>query len=166
MQTGVKVGDAMTQQPIMVSPGSSLQTCAKLMEKHKISAVLVKDKKEMGILTDKDIVRKMVATGRNPLSFKAKDVMTTVLHTAEPAHDVFEALMLMATHDVNHLPVVTNKNLHGILSVKDILKIQPHLFEILVDKFEIREQEQKLRALDVLHSETLDANDEVGQLIS
>ena len=166
MQTGVKVGDAMTQQPITVGAGSSLQRCAKLMEKHKISAVLVKSGKELGILTDKDIVRKLVAEGRDPTGMKAKDVMTTVLHTAEPAHDVFDALMQMGTHDVNHIPVMTNKNLHGILTVKDILKIQPHLFEILVDKFEIREQEQKLQAMDRKNAETLDVDEEVSELIS
>ncbi len=144
MKTGIKVCDAMTQQPIMASPDDSLVDCAKKMAAHRISAVLVKDHKELkGILTDKDIVRKLVAENKNPLMLTVKEVMNTTVQTASPEQDIFEAMMKMVKYDINHLPVVNDGQLIGILTIKDVLKIEPQLFELLVDKFEIREAERK-----------------------
>ncbi len=144
MKTGVKVCDAMTQQPIVLSPDSKLAECAKQMAEHRISAVLIKEKhKLVGILSDKDIVRKLVAENKNPLEMRAKDIMHTNLYTTSPEHDIFDALIKMGKYDINHLPVVDGEKLLGLLTVKDILKIQPQLFELLVDKFEIREAERK-----------------------
>ena len=168
MKTGVKVCDAMTKEPILVKANETLVNCAKQMKEHRISALLVKDEGELGILTDKDIVRKLVAENKNPIELKARDVMTTVLQTVSPAHDIFEALTKMGSHDVNHMPVVDQGNLIGLLTVKDILKIEPQLFDILVDKFEIREEESKLQALDRKGSELKKeeiADEEVEKLI-
>jgi signal-transduction protein with cAMP-binding, CBS, and nucleotidyltransferase domain len=51
---------------------------------------------------------------------------------------------MMSDLNIRHLPVVEDDRMVGLLTLKDILKIQPQLFEILVDKFEIREQDRKL----------------------
>ncbi|MDP7116231.1 MAG: CBS domain-containing protein [Candidatus Woesearchaeota archaeon] len=145
MKTGVKVFDAMTHQPIVMKPGDTLVDCAKKMASHRISAVLFKEGANLsGILTDKDIVRKLVAENKNPLTLKAKEVMHTDVHTIGPEEDIFDALKKMGTYDVNHLPVMDGRKMVGLLTVKDILKIEPQLFEILVDKFEIREEERKI----------------------
>tara|TARA_Y100000310_G_scaffold343467_1_gene451225 strand:- start:2558 stop:3100 length:543 start_codon:yes stop_codon:yes gene_type:complete len=144
MKTGIKVGDAMTEQPIVMKPSDTLVKCAQNMAEHKISAVLFKQEDKLrGILTDKDIVRKLVAENKNPLMLKASEVMNTNLYTTTPDEDIFEALSKMGKFDVNHLPVVSGQELLGLLTVKDILKIEPQLFEMLVDKFEIKEEERK-----------------------
>ena len=60
--------------------------------------------------------------------------MTTKLVTIEPKADIFDAMMLMRDAEVRHLPVVENKKILGFLTMKDILKIEPQLFDLIVEK--------------------------------
>ena len=63
--------------------------------------------------------------------------------TVDPGMDVFDALTVMRENDVRHLPVLDNGKLVGFITVKDILRIQPDLFELIVEKYEIRESHRK-----------------------
>ncbi|MFQ5475308.1 MAG: cyclic nucleotide-binding/CBS domain-containing protein, partial [Candidatus Nanoarchaeia archaeon] len=102
----------------------------------------------VGLVTEQDIVRKSVASGLNCTRTPLKAVMSTDLHTISPDRDIFEALTLMSEKNVRHVPVTDKKGgLVGYITGKDILKLQPQLFEILVDKIELREQERKLTSL-------------------
>ena len=66
MRTGYKVLDAMTTKPVIVKPGVSLKDCAKIMEKEHVGSVVVKDNGSvLGIISEQDIVRKVVAKGIN-----------------------------------------------------------------------------------------------------
>ena len=56
---------------------------------------------------------------------------------------MFEALIRMRDLNIRHLPVVDDKKLIGLLTLKDVLKIEPQLFELLVEKFELREEGRK-----------------------
>ena len=146
METGIKVGEAMTRKPFYVSSKTTLAECALLMKEKKIGSLLVKDEDAlMGILTEADIVRKAVAVSRSPAELTAGEVMETKLVTIDGTEDIFNALNLMKKHDIRHLPVTSdNKSqLHGFITVKDILKIEPELFELMVDKLDIREEELK-----------------------
>ncbi|MBU0614856.1 MAG: CBS domain-containing protein [Nanoarchaeota archaeon] len=144
MKTGIKVGDAMTEQPIYVSPENSLEVCAREMEEHHVGAILVKGNDNLvGLLTEQDIVRNVIAKGKNPLDMKVAEVMETDLHTITPDKDIFEALDKMKELNIRHLPVVDDGQLMGLLTLKDVLKIEPQLFELLVEKFELREEENK-----------------------
>ena len=144
MKTGVLVHDAMTKKPITVSPDASLKKCSELMEKNNIGSVLVEDNKNLiGIITEQDVVRKVVAKGINPIGKKAKDFMSTDVATIEPGMDVFDALNKMKDKDVKTLPVKDDGNVVGILALKDVLKIQPSLFELWVEKMRIRDENTK-----------------------
>jgi signal-transduction protein with cAMP-binding, CBS, and nucleotidyltransferase domain len=144
MKTGIKVGDAMTEQPIYLSPENSLEVCAREMEQHHVGAVLVKENDSLvGLLTEQDIVRNVIAKGKNPLDLKVVEVMEKDLHTIEPDKDIFEALQRMKDLNIRHLPVMNDGKLLGLLTVKDVLKIEPQLFDLMVEKFELREEENK-----------------------
>jgi signal-transduction protein with cAMP-binding, CBS, and nucleotidyltransferase domain len=134
----------MTEQPIFLRANDDLKYCAEMMADNHVSTVIVKENERViGILAEQDIVRKVVAKGINPLEKKVKEVMETKLTTISPEKDIFEALMKMKDLNIRHLPVVDGENLIGLLTLKDILKIEPQLFELLVEKFELREQERK-----------------------
>ena len=139
MKTGVRVSDAMTYDPIVVSPEIYLEEAAKLMKKKDIgSLVILEEDKLKGIITEWDIVRKAVAVGKKPKDTKAKDIMEAKLVKISPDSDIYDALLKMRNNDIRHLPVVRKNKLLGFLTLKDILKIQPELFDILVEKWEMR----------------------------
>lgn len=144
MKTGYKVCDVMTNKPIVVAPTLSLEACAQMMNKHHVSTLVVKDShKAAGIITEQDIVRKVVAKQISPKE-PVKKFMETKLVTIAPEQDIYEALLLMKDHNIRHLPVMNGKKMIGLLTLKDVLRIQPQLFDLLVEKFELREAEAKL----------------------
>ena len=142
--TGVVVGDAMTVDVVTVSSTDTIKSAAKKMAEEKIGCLVVKDKEHVvGIITDTDIVRKAV-TGSVPTSKrKVSSVMSPKLFMCTPDEDIFDALRTMRDYNVKHLPVMQKGELVGIITLKDVLRIEPDLFEILVDKLDLREAERK-----------------------
>ncbi len=69
--------------------------------------------------------------------------MITGVVTISPDADIYDTLMEMKDSEVRQLPVLDKEKLVGLLTVKDILKIQPHLFELVVDRINIREASNK-----------------------
>lgn len=144
MKTGVKVSDAMTLNPVFVKYSDSIEKCAKIMaKKHVGSLLILKNKSLAGLITEQDIVRKSIGIGKNPMNMKISDIMIKKMITIEPSKDIYDALVIMKKKNIRHLPVMYKKNLVGFLTLKDILRIEPQLFDILVEKFEIRESGRK-----------------------
>lgn len=144
MKTGVTVGEAMTRRPIYVEPTATLAECATIMRDNHVGSLLVKHEDELlGILTEQDIVRKAVAKHKNPADITAEAIMAKHIYHVNPDTDLFEALNEMKDYNIRHLPVIQDGELLGLVTSKDVLKIAPHLFEILVDKIELREEETK-----------------------
>ena len=117
MKTGYRVGDAMTYYPITVSPDTSILECAKLMEKHVIGSLLVTEENELkGIITEFDIVRKIVAKGKDPNALRARDVMVTRLVTITPDKDIYEAVGSIQQYD--------DFNLHKLKKMFEVVEVQ------------------------------------------
>ncbi|MBI2107980.1 CBS domain-containing protein [Candidatus Woesearchaeota archaeon] len=148
MKTGYTVHDCMTTKPVSVTTQTSIQECAKTMKNNHVGALVVKDGgKALGILTEQDIVRKAIAQGKNPLSMKVSELMEhqgKQLITIAPGDDIYDALITMRDYNIRHLPVIDNGSMIGLLTLKDILKIEPQLFELIVEKFEIKEAGRKM----------------------
>ena len=148
MQTGYRVCDVMTRKPIAVAPETSVRECARLMRDSNVSSLVVKEGDALrGHITDDVLIRSVLADGLNVDSTKASDVMLVKVPTIEPKKDIYDALMTMHDYETRQLPVVDRENgskLVGLLTLKDVLKIQPQLFDLLVDKIVLREEEQKL----------------------
>jgi CBS domain-containing protein len=144
MKTGFKVCDTMTEKPITVSPETTLQECARIMAKNHVGALIFEDKgKIAGIMTEQDVVRKAVLKGLDPKKTKAREIMEKKVRTIPPEKDIFDAIKKMRDLNIRHLPVSDGKKMIGLLTLKDVLKIEPQLFDLLVEKFEIREEERK-----------------------
>ena len=144
MKTGYRVCDAMTKAPISISPETTIKECADVMNKERLGSLLVKkDDKLLGIITDQDIVRKIIAKGADPLTTKVEAHMESNLITISPEKDIFDAITLMANKNIKQLPVIDRGIMLGLLTQKDVLKIEPELFDLLVDKLEIREEPHK-----------------------
>ena len=144
MDTNFKVIDAMTQNPVIISPEKSIQECAKLMSEQNVGSVVVMENGRLvGIITEFDIVQRAVAEGKNAQETTVKNMMSTSVHTIEPNVGLFDAINTMAQLDIRHLPVVNDGTFMGFLTAKDVLKIEPALFEILLDNIDLREEDRK-----------------------
>jgi CBS domain-containing protein len=152
MNIGYKVGDIMTQNPVSVSSEHSLHNLSQEMSKYKVNAVLVADKKKKelhGIITEQDIVRKTIAIGKNPLDLKASDIMEKNLITITPEKDIQSAIKIMGEMNIRHLPVVEEGEFVGLLTLNDIVRIQPQLIEMISHRLHVREEDLKpLRLLE------------------
>jgi CBS domain-containing protein len=145
MQTGYKVGDVMTNKPVVASKDMPLMDAARMMTEANVNSLLIVEGEEpVAIITDEDIVRKAVSKGLDIKKLKVKDVAVTDLLTIAPEKDIYDALMLMREHNIRQLPVVKRKKLLGFLTSKDILKIEPELIDILVEKYELRNEQERL----------------------
>ncbi|MGV8171230.1 MAG: cyclic nucleotide-binding/CBS domain-containing protein [Candidatus Woesearchaeota archaeon] len=148
MQTGYKVLDIMTNKPVTATRDMTLKDAAALMAKEDVNSILlVENEQPVGIVTDEDIVRKCVAVGLDSKKLKLKDIATTNLITIHPEEDVYEALSLMREHNIRQLPVVDNK-LVGFLTIKGILKIQPDLIDLWIEKYNVREEPRRLQEME------------------
>lgn len=149
MKTGIKVCDVMTFKPVTVSPSKSLRECALLMEEHHVGSLLVKEgSKLLGIVTEQDFVRKGVGKLDQPEKHPVRSIMAEGIVRVGPEEDVADALRTMNDYNIRHVPVMDGEKLVGFITAKDILKIQPHLFETLAESIELREQERKLRCAE------------------
>jgi len=140
MKTGVFVFDVMTKQPISVYKDKNLADCANLMEKKDVNSLIIKNEnnKVLGIVADEDFIRKAIAKNVDPFKTKVEEIMATEVITIEPDKDLYDAVKLMGDYNIRQLPVVENHKLVGIITVKDIIKVEPAIFEILSGKIRLK----------------------------
>ncbi|MBN1792758.1 CBS domain-containing protein [Candidatus Woesearchaeota archaeon] len=144
MKTGYKVADCMTIRPVTVEKGVSLSEGAVMMkDKHVGSLLVMEAGKLLGLVTEQDLVRKALAERKDPAKTSLEEVMHSELISITPDKDIYDALKVMRDYNIRHLPVMERGGLVGFLTIKDVLKIQPQLFDIIVEKFEIREPSRK-----------------------
>tara|TARA_Y100000310_G_C20592448_1_gene768795 strand:- start:117 stop:548 length:432 start_codon:yes stop_codon:yes gene_type:complete len=140
MKTGVKVLDAMTKQPIVVEPNDKIVDCAQKMLKYKVGSLLVKDKhKLLGIVTEKDMVDKIIAKRKSFLGKKIKEIMTKKsIITISPMEDLYNAMIMMNDKGKRRLPVLDGREVIGLLTYRDIISLQPDLYDIYIEKLKLR----------------------------
>ena len=111
-----KVKDLMTPGPTVVKPDDSVAQAATLMKQEDCGSLpVVANGKLVGIVTDRDIVIRAIAAGKDPRSTKISDVMTADPATIAPDASDDEAEKLMAKSQVRRLPVVEGGKLVGII---------------------------------------------------
>jgi len=144
VESGLRVLDAMTLKPVVAHPSTTIRDVAAVMDRYGVGSVLIQNGQELlGIVTESDFVRKAILEGHDMAKTPVHRIMTKDLMTVSPGMDIFDALLLMKDAGVRHLPVVDENRLVGFITLKDILKLQPHLFENIVDMYELREEHRK-----------------------
>lgn len=116
----VKVNQIMTTDVSSVTPEDTVTKAASIMEQLNVGSVPVTDNKRIvGIVTDRDIVLRGVAKGKDS-NQKVSDVMSTDIKYATPDMDVHKAADIMAENQVRRLPVVDSDTLVGIVAIGDL----------------------------------------------
>jgi len=138
----VRVGDVMRKGVITLQQDETVFNAAKVLKGNVIGSVIVLRKSEpVGIITERDMVFKVIAEGKDPKKVKLKDVMSSPLKAVGPEVDIEDAARMLRDEHVKRLPVVSNKGLLiGILSETDLVRVSPALFDIIreraaVDRF-------------------------------
>lgn len=149
MEIGVKVGDIMTRDFIAINPNLGLQDAAKIMIKKRVGSLILRERGRLrGLLTERDIIWAMTKKSSEELkTIKVGDLAKKKVTTIKPSADLHEALQKMRKSKYRWLPVISGGNIIGFLTLKDILRVQPELFEIAHahGAFQIKEEREKLK---------------------
>jgi CBS domain-containing protein len=116
-----QVRDLMVCSVVTIEPATSIMDAARLMiQEEKGPLPVVEGESPVAMVTDRDIIARVVAEGRDPNSVRVEDIATHELVTIEPDRDVNEARQLMDQHELDRILVVEGERLVGIISEADI----------------------------------------------
>ncbi len=141
LRTKMLVKDVMSSPVVTVPEGEASNKVGTVMDKNDLGCVIVTNKAgaSLGIITERDLVKRVLAKNLKPDTVKAKEIMTTPLVTIEPDATITEAARQMNRLDIRRLGVIYKSNLVGIISSKDILGVMPELIEIILEKSRIED---------------------------
>ncbi len=124
-----KVGDFMTKNIKAVDEKTNILDVARTMEKFGIGSVVVmKNNEPVGIITDTDLVRKVIAKNKDPKKVLTRDVMTKNVITITPETSLRKASAIMTANKIRRLPVIDKKKgLVGIVTETDLTRILSQL---------------------------------------
>ena len=141
METKVTVNDAMTSNVVTVSSTNSAADAAFLMSQNEVGCLIVKNNGEPeGIITESDIITKVVAKDIRASEISIDEIMTKNLIKIDPGRELNEAARFMSKMNIRRLAVVKEGILKGILTAKDIMTVSPELTEILVENARMENQ--------------------------
>ena len=118
----MKLREVMTNPVIRIHPDETVAVAARTLTHHNIGILPVcgGDGRICGLVTDRDLVTRCLASGRSPLTTPVRDVMTSQVITARPDTDTTTAAGLMGREQIRRLPVVENGRLCGMVSLGDL----------------------------------------------
>ncbi len=126
----MKVHEIMTQRPVCCLPETPLQEVAEMMLENDCGEIPVVDDEQsmrpVGVVTDRDIVCRTIAEGRNPIEMNARECMTRPAITVSTETDLEECLAALKRHQIRRIPVVNAEGACcGIVAQADIAKAAP-----------------------------------------
>jgi CBS domain-containing protein len=137
--TEVKVEDVMSTPVVTIRETDTVLAASKLMKKDEIGCVVVVDKngKPLGLMTERDVVRRVAALDLVPSKVQAVKAMTKPPATVEVTADVTEAAKKMRELKIRRLVVLQAGALKGIITSNDIVDITPALIDVMAEKSQI-----------------------------
>ena len=127
----MKIREVMTDCVIHVDPEETVEVAARTLAQHNIGILPVCESsgKLCGLVTDRDMVTRCVASGRAPSQTKVRDVMTGQVVSAQPDMDAAVAAHLMGRQQVRRLPVLEDGKLCGMVSLGDLAKTEESIMD-------------------------------------
>lgn len=134
METDLSVSDVMSRRLITADVSETADRLGRIMADANVGCIIVtKDNYPIGIVTERDLVVKLISKNIQPSKVKAQDIMSTPLITISPDKSVELASREMARRRIRRLPVVKGNKLIGLVSDSDLLSVSSELSEILRD---------------------------------
>ena len=118
------VSQIMTRHVVTISPNRSALDAALLMKENRSSSLIVQDKdnKSLGIITERDFVKRVCAEDKKSSEVKISELMSKIQTFAEPETPVDVAVQRMINNRIRRLPVISDGNVVGIITVTDLAK--------------------------------------------
>jgi len=128
----LKVEDVMTKEVITIDERATVKEAAGIMDKNEISCLIALRKgKAIGIITERDLLKRIIVEARNPEKTKVVKVMSSPLEVVAFGTDLEKALRLMFKKKIKKIAVVDKESLLGLVSLTDIAHCQPALITLL-----------------------------------
>lgn len=141
MVIGIRIRNIMTKPVVKVEHNKTVQHAAKEMVKHRVgSIIVVKNKNPIGIITETDLNKKIVAPGLDPRKIRAVDIMSSPMVFSTPDDDIETAVEKMEKHKIKRLPVVYKGKVMGIVTNTDIARASPEMMDILNFRLRMRSE--------------------------
>lgn len=141
----MQVRDIMSRQVVKIQPEESVEVAARTLTHYNIGFLPVcgEDGKLCGLVTDRDLVTRCIASNRAPANTPVRDVMTGRVLTVSPDMDTAVAAHLMGREQVRRLPVVENGNLCGVVSLGDLASSEENTMDAADALWDITENLRK-----------------------
>lgn len=122
----MKLYEIMTETVVRIGPRESVAVAARTLARHNIGVlpVCTADGRLCGIVTDRDLVTRCIAAGKDPEKTPVREVMTSAVVTARPDMDTVAAAEMMGRQQIRRLPVLENSRLCGMVSLGDLANRQ------------------------------------------
>ena len=128
----LKLDDVMVEDVITVDSDAPVTEAVGLMNKHEIGClIVVRRGKAVGIVTERDLLKRVLAESRDPKKTKVRQIMSKPLIFGEPDMDIEDAARLMFRKKIKKLPVVEKGRLLGLVTLTDLARFQPQIMKLL-----------------------------------
>jgi len=132
MSVSLKVEDVMVEDVVTVEAEASVKKAVEIMNKHEIGClIVVKRGKAVGIVTERDMLRRVLVGARDPEKTKVREIMSAPLVVGNSKMEIEDAVKLMFEMKVKKLPIVDKGKLVGLVTLTDLARYQPHMIELL-----------------------------------
>jgi len=131
-EVSLKVDDVMTMDVITIDENASVKEAADIMNQQGISCLIVVRKgKAIGIITERDLLKRVIVETKNAKKTKVREVMSSPLEVVAPGTNLESALRLMFDKKIKKIAVVDKKRLLGLVSLTDIARCHPAIINML-----------------------------------
>ena len=128
----MRIGDCMSKGVITLDEKKTVLEAAKLLcEKNIGSIIITSGGDAVGIITERDIIQKVVSKQKHPKDEKVSQIMSKPLKAIEASQTIEDAALAMRQHNIKRLPVLDEGNLVGIISEGDLIGVYPGIIDII-----------------------------------
>ena len=128
----LNVEDVMVEEVKTVEADATVMMAVKRMNVHEIGCLIVtKSSKPIGIVTERDLLKRVLAESRDPEKTGICEVMSAPLMFVDPKMDIEDAVRFMFKMKIKKLPIVRREKLLGLVTLTDLVRVQPQMMSIL-----------------------------------
>lgn len=124
----IEIRDIMVDKVITTKKDATVKDVVKLMNKHEIGCLVVEENGEpVGIVTERDLLKRVLAKSKELRNMKVREIMSEPVLSVTPNVEIEDAAKLMLQNKIKKLPIVEEGKLLGLVTLTDVLRIQPQL---------------------------------------
>lgn len=141
----VLAADIMNKKVLILLPNMTARAAAIVMTKNNVRGMPVIDKgKIVGMLTDRDILREVVAASKSADKIRVADIMSKRLFFATKTDSIEKVAQILSKNHISRVPVTDNGKLIGLITMTDVLKVMPNYLRLLREELRVNTKEDAL----------------------